>query len=366
VYGLHPYNEWVAREGLPVSEGVALDLFQVPTGDWPRYGAKGAVAQFPGSGDFCNMFVLELPAGRATAPVRHLYEAIYFVLEGRGSTQLEFADGTKRSFEWGPRSFFAIPLNVRHRHFNGSGAQRALLAATTTLPLVINVFHNDEFVFNDAFAFDDRTGKEAYYAGEGDLHLIRPGNNIWETNFVPDLGTIELTSWDDRGPGSTNINFVLADGVMHAHVSEIAPATYKKAHRHNAGAFVLTLTGEGYSLLWNEGDRDFTRVDWSYGVVFPPCEMQFHQHFVTSNEPSRYVATAFGGIRYPTTTQKRELWDADDRKKQGFSRSLKEGGNQIEYEDQDPRIHALWLEEMRKRGITPKLVLPQAGKARSR
>src|SRR5262249_42974417 len=152
--------------------------------------------------------------------------------------------------------------------------------------------------------------------------------------------------------------FLLADGVMHAHVSEIAPATYKKAHRHNAGAFVLTLSGAGYSLLWNEGDADFTRVDWTYGTCFPPCEMQFHQHFVTSNEPSRYVATAFGGIRYPTTTQKRELWDADTQKKQAFSRSLKDGGNQIELEDQDPRIHEIWLAEMRKRGITPKLELP--------
>jgi len=38
--------------------------------------------------------------------------------------------------------------------------------------------------------------------------------------------------------------------------------------------------------------------------------------------------------------------------------SLKEGGDQIEYEDQDPRIHQLWLEEMRKRGIKPRLELP--------
>jgi hypothetical protein len=41
-----------------------------------------------------------------------------------------------------------------------------------------------------------------------------------------------------------------------------------------------------------------------------------------------------------------------------LSKSVKDGGNQIEYEDQDPRIHQLWLEEMRKAGITPKLELP--------
>jgi hypothetical protein len=37
------------------------------------------------------------------------------------------------------------------------------------------------------------------------------------------------------------------------------------------------------------------------------------------------------------------------------STSIKEGGDQIEYEDQDPRIHPLWLEEMRKNGAEPKM-----------
>ena len=67
------------------------------TADWPRYGVKGAAAHLRGRGDFCNMFVLELPAGSSTLPQRHLYEEIYYVLEGRGSTQLEFVDGRRRS-----------------------------------------------------------------------------------------------------------------------------------------------------------------------------------------------------------------------------------------------------------------------------
>ena len=33
-----------------------------------------------------------------------------------------------------------------------------------------------------------------------------------------------------------------------------------------------------------------------------------------------------------------------------MSLSIKEGGDQIEYEDQDPRIHPLWLSEMAKNG----------------
>jgi mannose-6-phosphate isomerase-like protein (cupin superfamily) len=360
-YGIDPYEEWVARENIPVAEGLALDLFKVETGDWPRMGAKGAITRFRGAGDFCNMFVLEIPGGGSTIPQRHLYEEIYFVLDGRGSTEFESSDGKKRSFEWGRGSFFGIPLNAKYRHFNASGAQRALLATSTTLPLMIKVIHNEEFIFNTPFSFDDRTGKDEYYQGGGDLHMIRPGANIWETNFVPNILDVDLPEWEDRGKGSSNINFALGDGIMHAHISEIAPATYKKAHRHESGTHVMTLSGGGYSLLWDEGQTDFERVDWTFGTVFPPCDKQWHQHFVTTNEPSRYVATGFGGIRYPTLGFRYDLVIGKPGEKMGLSKSSKEGGNQIEYEDQDPRIHELWLSEMRKAGITPKLELPVRG-----
>jgi hypothetical protein len=35
--------------------------------------------------------------------------------------------------------------------------------------------------------------------------------------------------------------------------------------------------------------------------------------------------------------------------------SLKKGGRQIEYEDQDPRIHALWLKALRRTGVKSRM-----------
>jgi mannose-6-phosphate isomerase-like protein (cupin superfamily) len=352
-YGVDPYLDWVKKEGLPVAEDYALDLFEVETAEWPRYGVKGAAAHLKGRGDFCNMFVLELPPGKSTIPQRHLYEDVYYVLEGRGSTQIEFEDGQKRNFEWGPKSLFSIPLNAKHRHFNGSGTERALLATTTNLPMIMNVFHNEGFVFDTPFDFIDRAGKSEYFAGEGDLITVRPGNHMWETNFVTDLAAIELKSWGDRGAGGTNIMFVLADGIMHAHISEMPVGTYKKGHRHGPSFHVMCVTGHGYSLLWFEGQKDFLRVDWKHGTVFPPADQQFHQHFNTSSHPARYLATAVGGLRYPLMVTQRHALLGKDGQKQGVSLSLKEGGGQIEYEDQDPRIHRIWLEEMKKNNVTP-------------
>jgi hypothetical protein len=179
---------------------------------------------------------------------------------------------------------------------------------------------------------------------------------MWETNFVPDLEQLELQAWADRGGGSTNIMFVLADGIMHAHISEMPVGTYKKGHRHGAGAHVMCVVGEGFSLLWFEGDEDFLRIDWKHGVVFPPAERQLHQHFNTSNRPARYLATGVGSLRYPLTAIKRRAsGTTGSGAKSAVSTSIKEGGDQIEYEDQDSRIHPLWLEEMRKNGAEPKM-----------
>ncbi|HEY7383592.1 MAG TPA: hypothetical protein VH743_07970 [Beijerinckiaceae bacterium] len=355
-YGIDSYLDWIAKEGLKVTEDYGIDLFTVETGDWPRYGVKGAAVHLKGRGDFCNMFVLDIPPGKSTSQQRHLYEDVIYVLEGHGSTQLEFSDGTKRSFEWGPKSLFAIPLNARHRFFNASGSERALLVTTTNLPLIMNTFHNEDFVFGAEFDFIERAGKREYYAGEGDLITVRPGNHMWETNFVPDLAGIELKSWGDRGAGGTNIMFVLADGTMHAHISEMPVGTYKKGHRHGPSFHVMCVTGHGYSLLWYEGDKDFLRIDWKHGVVFPPADRQFHQHFNTSQQPARYLATAVGGLRYPMMlSQRRSLLGVKPGEKGAVSTSIKEGGDQIEYEDQDPRIHKIWLDEMHKNGVEPRM-----------
>jgi hypothetical protein len=59
---------------------------------------------------------------------------------------------------------------------------------------------------------------------------------------------------------------------------------------------------------------------------------------------ARYVATAMGSTRYPFTAEKRAI-------KRGVDVDVRKGGNQIEYEHQDPRIHRLFLEELAANGV---------------
>lgn len=342
---LDPYLEWVQKEGIPVVEDFGVDLFKVPTRPWARLDINGAAVHLKGRGDFVNMFLLDLPPGKSSSPQRHLYEEVVYVLEGRGSTVIEVGAGGRHSFEWGPRSLFAIPLNVSYRHFNGSGAERARMISTTNLPAVLNMFHSEAFVFDNPWHFQERIGDPKYFRGDGDMLPTPDGRSIWETNFVPDLGVIVLKEWAARGAGSKNIRFLLADGTLHAHISEIAVGGYKKAHRHAADFHVMCITGRGYTLLWYKGDKDFHRVDWGYGTVFAPPDQMFHQHFNLSPQPARYLATAMGNPRYPFTETKRKTLSG------GVSTSVKQGGDQIEYEDQPAHIHRLFLEEAKKAGI---------------
>jgi len=345
---LDPYGDWAAGEGVPVVENFGVDLLAVETAPWARFGCDGSIVHLKGRGDFVSIFVLELAPGSHGAPQQHLFEEVIYVLSGRGNTVIETRDGRRHSFEWGPKSLFALPLNCRYQHFNGSGREPARLASTTNAPIMINLFHSDRFIFDNPFQFTEREGQERFFAGEGDFIPVRPGRHMWETNFIPDLAAFELQTWEQRGAGSSNMKFILADGTMHAHSSEMPVGTYKKAHRHGADFHVYAVTGHGYSLLWYEGDEDFVRIDWKHGWVFAPPDMMYHQHYNTAPHPSRYLAVALGSLRYPFTSEKRDLFA-------GVDVNVRDGGRQIEYADQDPRIHRMYLEELDRNGVDSRM-----------
>src|ERR1700682_5241558 len=111
------------------------------------YDVGAAAVHLKGRGDFLCMFVFDIAPSSATTPQRHLYEEVFYVLEGRGSTTIETPDGRRHSFEWGPRSLFAIPLNTRYRLFNASGSQGARLVSTTSLPAAVHMFHHEGVAF---------------------------------------------------------------------------------------------------------------------------------------------------------------------------------------------------------------------------
>ena len=156
------------------------------------------------------------------------------------------------------------------------------------------------------------SGRQGYFAGEGDFLPIRPGKHMWETNFVPDLGSLSLPEWEARGAGSRNIKLILSDSSMHAHTSEMPVGAYKKGHATVRARMSSPSPARGYTLMWYDGDDEFERHEWRHGFVFAPPEGMLHQHFNTGPEPARYLAVSMGSHRYPVLTHKLKLKQAPE------------------------------------------------------
>jgi hypothetical protein len=232
---------------------------------------------------------------------------------------------------------FALPLNAHHQFHNVSGSQPARFIAVTTAPLFMNLFHNMEFIFNCPFDFKDRfAGASGHFSGEGQAYTGR----VWETNFVPDVHSFRLQDWKERGAGGTNVMLEIGNGSMGAHISEFPVGTYKKAHRHGPGAHVIILDGVGYSLMWRDGEPP-QKIDWQRGSLLVPPDRWFHQHFNVGATPARYLALRANSRKYKFYGRDPEL----------SSKDVKEGGDQIEYADQDPEIHRLFVRECARHGV---------------
>jgi hypothetical protein len=233
---------------------------------------------------------------------------------------------------------FALPLNAWHQHFNGSGNEPARFFSVNSMPVVFNLFHDPDFIFNTPRDFTDRfNGEPEYFSGKGRTY---PGR-VWDTNFVADARNFKLEEWKERGGGGSNVMLEMANGSMAAHISEFPIGTYKKAHRHGPGFNVIIIKGKGFSLFWREG-QPIKRYDWQDGSVFTPPPMMFHQHFNIGATPARYLPPRLGSIKYSLGEGFGDITKVD--------KDVKAGGNQIEYYDEDPSIRKMFEEELAKSG----------------
>jgi len=245
------YRKWIDAEGVPLIEGFFLDdIAAAPLSPWDRVGGNAVRVCLEGTGETNDAYICEIPPGKSLKPQKHMFEELVYIVSGRGATTMWQDNGPKRTFEWQEGSLFSPPLNTNYQHFNGSGTQPARYLAVTSAPIMINLIHNIDFVFNCAYVFKDRFNSEDdYFSKEGTWYAGR----VWETNFVPDAKNLNLIEWKERGAGGSQVRFQIAENTMCGHVSQFPVGTYKKAHYHGPGAHVIILSGQGYSLMWPKG-----------------------------------------------------------------------------------------------------------------
>ena len=282
------YQLFLEKEAVPAVRGFHIeDINTVELFPWSRVGGRGVYLNLDGAEGVNDCYICEIAPGQSLAPQKHMFEALIYVVSGRGATTIWQEDGRKQTFEWGAGALFSPPLNAWYRHFNGQGDKPVRLLAMTNAPTVLNLYHNIDFVFNCDYRFSDRyAGEENFFNGEAKV----PAPGFHDTNFIADVRSYELPERNDRGAGGKMLMIEMANNVMSAHISQFPVATYKKAHRHGAGAHVIILKGEGFSVMWRDGE-DIKRYNWRAGSLIVPPERWFHQHFNIGGEPARYLAS---------------------------------------------------------------------------
>src|SRR6266849_1432175 len=358
-----PYEQWMKSEGVPVHGGYHIaNVRAVEVKPWKRFGTNAALFNLEGAEATDGAYLLEIASGSSTRPVRYMFEESIYVLDGEGETTVWHENRPKQTFKWKKGTLFSPPLNTWRVHKN-LGRASARLISFTDLPLVMDLYHNADFIFNNDFVFRDRYDNQPDYFtvneskmriagsaatfGEGEKGAV----GVLDTGLIPDLNEIQLFAAKARGLKNKSAEVVLSDNSMQTHVSEFEVGTYKRAHRHGPGSHVLAMSGLGYSLMWTNAPKyseamKKVRVDWKDGTLFVPPDRWFHQHFNTGENSAKYMATTWIGGKYWV-----KAMGGGGRTHRLNTVSFHAGGNMIDYQDEDPAIREMFAAELKSHGV---------------
>lgn len=343
------YDRFMESEGLPIFRGVGIRKVQdLPLVDWPRMGGRGSYIQLHGTEGKWGCYVVEVPAAGTLKVEKHIYEEIYLVVEGRGSTEVWAEEGGKRHvFEWQAGSLFSIPVNTYHQIVNATSSP-ALMLGGTTAPNVMNLVGNTDFVFNCPYAFTDRFfADDNFYRPVDDVEPdpIR-GLAMRRTNLVPDVFNCDLPLDNRRSPGWRRVEPFMTGNKFYLWIGQHETGRYSKAHAHTSAAILICVKGKGYTYTWPEecgvnpwkdGHADkVKRVDYEpVGMVSaaPGGARWYHQHFNTSNEPFRL--TAWFGPNHPSLVTG---LPPGEKQIDYTGMDITEGGTSIPYWMEDPFV----------------------------
>jgi hypothetical protein len=173
----------------------------------------------------------------------------------------------------------------------------------TTCPRMINIFHNEDFIFRNPFHFRDRSP-------EGD-EFLRYNEHVteryWETHLVPDVNQFALDDFPMKGKGVKHMRFTLADTTYGCHVSEFPPGCRSTFHRHGPGAVIIITQGKGYVMLGKDGEEK-QRHDFKVGTVYSPDDLMWHGHFNTGRGAMRHFAMRGDSPKYSHDRFRNPLW----------------------------------------------------------
>jgi mannose-6-phosphate isomerase-like protein (cupin superfamily) len=360
------YERWMEREGVPIVERFGVsDVQGLSLGRWNRLGCDGAYLQFRGMDGVTGAYLGKISGGTMTEPENHLYEKVIYIIEGEGVAEFQQRGRVPQSISWKTGSLFSAPLNATHRLINHS-KKPAFFLAVTTAPMILDHFHNEQFVFNSEFAFSDRYDGEDDYFNVGEQRYLAANNPQWvcETNFIPDACKAALDGQRQKRAGVKITQLEIAKNTLVGQFAEWPVGRYHKAQDHGGGGVVVILRSQGYSLMWPKewGTRPYeeghgervVRINWQAGSIFSPPTNWYHQHFNTGTETAVPLALRCESHKFPLGMRVAPV-------RADVHASVKTSETLINYEDEDPEIRRAYDAELAKRGIVPDMNYAAAG-----
>ena len=250
-----PYDLFMESEEIPIYRDIGVSKVQnLPLQPWKRTGGRGSYIQLHGTEGKWGSYVVEVPGAGALNPEKHMYEEVYLVVEGRGSTEVWLEGDNKRHvFEWQKGSLFSIPVNAMHRIVNASSSP-ALLLGGTTAPNLMNLINNTDAIFNCPYQFRDRfSGADDFYKYKDDIEPdpVR-GLAMRRTNFIPDIVNCDLPLDNRRSPGWRRVEPFMTGNTFYLWIGQHENGHYSKAHAHTSAAVLICIKGKGYTYTWPE------------------------------------------------------------------------------------------------------------------
>ena len=341
------YDEWMESRGVPVHHGFFVrDVRTMELAWWEERKCNTGFIQLAGQEGVSEARVTEIQPGETLPPYRMAIDEVVYVVSGRGVASVWSDQApTPRTFEWTDHAMFLVPHNHYRQFGNMQGEKPVRLLSYSYLPLAMSVVPDPGFFLNNPYAppEGEYTGRQDFYSeakiisegGEG----LRWGNGgqkkraYWYGNFFPDMRAWDkLQDLQHRGAGGKSVTIQFAGSDMSCHMSVFPNGTYKKAHRHGPGRVIVIPGGEGYSVMWQEGEEKVI-VPWQEAALFVPPNKWFHQHFNLGSEAARYLAL------HPPAQFYGHAEKVEDRLK-----------DTIEYVNEDPWVRQHFEEELAKHG----------------
>lgn len=223
----------------------------------------------------------EVPPHTTSTIHRHSWDAIMFVAEGSGWTEI---DGQR--IEWRPWDTLHLPSWAWHRH--GNEGDRPARFHTWSVEPMFEFFGMAVLEDGGDTPFSDlppppRQAPEV----PGDDPYARRLRRLASGHRQRE-GARLVTHWDDvvgrvtkRGARSA---FLVDSSIGYrtsgitAVVHELAPGLWQSRHRHGGEAFLYGVSGSGKSVV------DEVEHEWEAGDLVVIDHWQWHQHFNGSNE----------------------------------------------------------------------------------